>query len=128
METLAIAKTLQKIDGIEHDEAYNIAEAINGRSGLATREDLSEVKAELKEDLSGVKAELKEDISGVKAEIAEVKAEITEVKSDVVWIKWILGVSISLMIAGMLFLYTRMDRLDQKIDSIKDLIIQEMKK
>lgn len=103
METLAIAKTLQKIDGIGHDEAYNIAEAINGKLGLATKEDIAEVKA------------------------------------DVVWIKWIFGISISLMIAAILFLFTKMDanhkevnqridRLDQKMDGIKELIIQEMRK
>ena len=77
METLAIAKTLQKIDGIEHDEAYNIAEAINGRSGLATREDLSEVKTEIAE----VIAELKEDIAEVKTEIAKIETSLNWMKA-----------------------------------------------
>ena len=95
METLAIAKTLQKIDGIEHDEAYNIAEAINGRSGLATREDLAEVKAELKED-----------ISEVKAEIAEVKTDIARLENNQKWIMVILiavNVPTLLIIIGMAF-------------------------
>ena len=120
METLAIAEALEQA-GIEREKAYPIAETINGKSGLTTKEDISEVK------------------------------------SDIVWIKWILGIITSLTVAGMLFLYTRMDRLDQKmdrnykelnqkmdanhkevnqridrldqkIDGIKDLIIQEMRK
>ena len=124
METLAIAEALEQA-GIEREKAYPIAETINGKSGLATKED------------------------------------IAEVKTDIVWIKWILGISITLTVAGMLFFYTRMDanhkevneridrldqkmdanhkeldqkidanhkELNQKIDSIKDLIIQEMRK
>ena len=117
MNTLELVNIFEKRK-FTKDEAIQIAEAINGKSGLATREDLSGVKAELKED-------------------------IAEVKNDIVWIKWILGISITLTVAGMLFLYTRMDanhkelnqkmdgienRLNQKIDGIKDLIIQEMRK
>ena len=35
---------------------------------------------------------------------------------DIQWIKWILGISLPLLVAGMLFLYTRMDRLETKMD------------
>ena len=83
METLAIAKQLHKV-GIEHDEAYNIAEAINGRSGLATKEDISEVKAE----------------------IAEVKTDIARLENNQKWIMVILiavNVPTLLIIIGMAF-------------------------
>ena len=79
METLTIARELEKV-GIEQDNAYKIAETINGNSGLATKEDLANVKAELKEEISEVKSELKEDIAGVRADI-----------------KWIMGI----MLMGM---------------------------
>ena len=65
METLAIAKTLQKIEGIEHDEDHNIAEAINGRSGLASKEDLAGLKkdiAEVKSDIARLENNQKEII------------------------------------------------------------------
>ena len=74
MKTLEIAETLEGI-GIEHRKAYDLAETINGKSGLATKEDIAQVKSELKED------------------IAEVKSEIAQVKSDIKWIQ-ILGVII----------------------------------
>ena len=60
METLDIAKELQKA-GINTDSAYKIAtkETINGKSGLATKEDIHL----LKKDMSDLRTELKEDIS-----------------------------------------------------------------
>ena len=113
MDTLEIVNILER-KKFNHDEAIKLAEAINGKSGLATKEDISEVKAEISE----VKAELKEDIS--------------EVKRDIQWLKWLMGIGMSLVIAGMLFLFARMDgvetRLNQKIDGLKDLIIQEIRK
>ena len=72
METLEIANELRNA-GIKHDNAYRIAEIINGRKGLATRVDLSEVKQELKDEISEVKQELKDEISEVRIDIGEVK-------------------------------------------------------
>ena len=46
METLAIAEALERA-GIEREKAYPIAETINGKSGLATKEDIAEVKADI---------------------------------------------------------------------------------
>ena len=139
MNTLEIVKILEEKD-FSHDNAIKLAEAINGKSGLATKEDIFEVTAELKSDISEVKAELKNDIFEVKAEL---KNDISEVKRDVQWLKWLMGIGMSLVIAGMLFLFARMEgvetrlnekidhnykELSEKIDGLKDLIIQEMRK
>ena len=47
METLTIARELEKV-GIEQDNAYKIAETINGKSGLATKEDIAGVRSDIK--------------------------------------------------------------------------------
>ena len=39
MQTLDIAEKLEKL-GLDHRDAYEIAEKINGKSGLATKEDI----------------------------------------------------------------------------------------
>ena len=95
MNTLEIVNILEAKD-FRHDEAIKLAEAINGKSGLATKEDIarvdnniSQVKSELKEDIAEVKEEITEvriDIAGVKGkldkDIAEVKTEIADVKTE----------------------------------------------
>ena len=57
MQTLEIARELQQA-GINETSAYKIAEAINGKSGLATKKDLAELKAEVKEDIHGVREDI----------------------------------------------------------------------
>ena len=57
MQTLEIARELQQA-GINETSAYKIAETINGKSGLATKEDLTELKAEVKEDIHGVREDI----------------------------------------------------------------------
>ena len=57
MQTLEIARELQQA-GISENSAYEIAEAINGRSGLATKEDIHEVREEIIK-LEGQMIELK---------------------------------------------------------------------
>ena len=64
MQTLEIAKQLKKV-GIEETHAYEMAEAINGKSGLATKEDLHEVRTEIhnvEKNLEGQIHAVKEDI------------------------------------------------------------------
>lgn len=46
-------------------------------SHLATKEDLTAVRTELKNDIASVKAELKGDIAAVKADIELVKRDLT---------------------------------------------------
>ena len=92
METLEIVKILERRD-FNHDEAINLATAINGRSGLATKEDLNEAEIRLKEDIGKVK----EDINRIEAELANkatkedlskveagLKDDISKVKKDIV--------------------------------------------
>ena len=68
--------------GASEAKAKAAAGAIPLAEHLTTKEDLAEVKAELKDDIASVKAELKDDIAGVKAEIAEVRTELAEVKAE----------------------------------------------
>ena len=53
METLEIVKILEN-PNISHDEAIKLAEVINGRSGLATKEDLLKVESSLKENIKNL--------------------------------------------------------------------------
>ena len=46
METLEIIQILEKKD-FAHDEAIRLAEAINGKSGLATKEDIAKLNAKI---------------------------------------------------------------------------------
>ena len=50
-----------------------------------TKQDIADVKAELKQDIADVKAELKQDIADVKAEL---KQDIAELKQDIVVLKF----------------------------------------
>ena len=108
MNTLEIVNILEK--NYDRDEAIKLAEAINGKSGLATKEDIANVKADLKEDIAEVKTELKNDIAEVKIKleknIAEVKTDIAEVKTELKtsykWIKGILIASFGTMTSGII--------------------------
>ena len=62
--------------GASEAKAKAAAGAIPLAEHLTTKEDLAEVKAELKDDIAGVKAEIAE----VRTELAEVKAEL---KTDI---------------------------------------------
>ena len=61
MNTLEIVKILEE-QGFKKEASINLAEAINGRSGLATKEDIGV----LKEDIAEVRVELKQDIAELK--------------------------------------------------------------
>lgn len=58
MDTLSIVKTFKKL-GINEEESYELAETINNHGNLATKEDLANVKSELKQDIIEIKTELK---------------------------------------------------------------------
>ena len=107
METLAIAEALEQV-GIEREKAYPIAETINGKSGLATKEDLAEVEAELKADIS------------------EVKSEIAEVKNDQKWLMR-LGIVILGGIIGLFVLITNLST-EIKANSITNQVSQSSQK
>ena len=65
MKTTEIARLIKKRD-LSDDEAYDLAEAINGKSGLATKEGLSKVEHTLKGDLLKAESRLKEDIASLR--------------------------------------------------------------
>ena len=68
---------------------------------LATKEDLANLKGELKGDLANLKGDLKGDIANARMEIANVKGsletKIAEVKSDV--IRWTFAFFVTMMLA-----------------------------
>ena len=82
MNTLEIVNVLEKRN-FARDEAIELAEAINGKSGLATKEDITELRTEVKGDNTELRAEVKGDIAEVKKDIAEVKKDIAELKEDI---------------------------------------------
>ena len=78
METLEIAEALEKA-GIDRQKAYPIAETINGKSGLATKEDIHTLRSEMAEMNSNIeKKSNKEEVAKVRVDIAEVRTELKE--------------------------------------------------
>ena len=75
MQTLEIARELQQA-GISENSAYEMAEVINGRSGLATKEDLAELKAEVKENIHNVEKNLEGQIHAVREEIIKLEGKL----------------------------------------------------
>ena len=81
MQTLEIATKLEKV-GLEHADAYQIAEAINGRSGLATKEDLLKLEQAFDAKIHNVEKNLEGKIHGLdktlEGKIYEAKEEVTK--------------------------------------------------
>ena len=69
MQTLEIARELQQA-GISETSSYEMAEIINGKSGLATREDITKLEGELKNKAT------KEDIHEVREDITKLEGEL----------------------------------------------------
>ena len=97
--------------GTSEAKAKAAAGAIPLAEHLATKEDVTEVKAALKTEIAEVKAELKTGIAEVRTEIAEVKAElktdiatvrteIAEVKADIAGLETRLYRQLWLMAVG----------------------------
>ncbi len=92
METLEIVRIFEQ-KKFNRDDAIKIAEAINGKSGLARKEDIAKLEAGLKEDIVRLEAELKEDIAKLEAElkedIARLEAELNtkSTKEDIARLK-----------------------------------------
>ena len=81
----------------------------------ALQSEIAGVQAALQSEIAGVQATLQSEIAGVrselKSEIAGVRSELADVKSDIRWLKWLLGVGVSLGVAigaGVLLLLLRM--------------------
>ena len=78
MQTFEIAKQLERV-GVEETHAYEIAEAINGRSGLATKEDIYEVRDDVKDRINNVEKTLECQIHSLRT---EVRTEIHDVEKN----------------------------------------------
>jgi hypothetical protein len=84
-------------------------------SGLATKLDIAELRAELKADITDLKAELKADITDLKAELkgdisglkVELKTEIARLQTDTGWIKWIITGGVGLYVLRSLIEWLR---------------------
>ena len=81
MQTLEIARELQQA-GINETSAYKIAETINGKSGLATKEDLLKLEQALGAKIHNVEKNLEGKIYGLdktfEGKIYEAKEEVTK--------------------------------------------------
>ena len=80
--------------GTSEAKAKAAAGAIPLAEHLATKEDVTEVKAELKTDIAEVKAEIATVRAELKAEIAEVKAEIAGLETRLYRQLWLMAVGI----------------------------------
>ena len=102
METLEIVQILQR-QNFEHDEAIRLAEAINGKSGLATKEDIAKLNAKFDTQFTEINAKLetkasKEDMHVLREEL---KTEMAEMKTT---LKWIVGILISVNVPTFLLI------------------------
>ena len=79
-DTLAAVRNLEKA-GMGTSQAEAVTETIRIAvfQGVATKEDIGEVRTELKTDIAEVRAELKADIAEVRTEL---KADIAEVRTE----------------------------------------------
>ena len=105
METLEIVKILES-PKISHDQAIKLAEAINGRSGIATREDLLKVESSLKEDLLKVESSLKEDLlkveSSLKENVKNLENRVIKLEISLNWLKG-MGLAIIALLVKLTF-------------------------
>ena len=92
MQTLEIARELQQAR-ISETSAYQMTEVINGKSGLATKEDLAELKTEVKEDIHQVRTEihnveknLEGQIHAVREDIIKLEGQMIELKTAIKWL------------------------------------------
>ena len=96
-DTLAAVRNLEKA-GMGTSQAEAVTETIRVAvfQGVATKEDLAELRAATREDLAELRGELKADIGEVKAEIAELRAatredlaelrtELEKLRADLTW-------------------------------------------
>ena len=107
--------------GASEEKARAAAEAIPDMSDLAEKNDVAELRSELKQDIADLRAELNQDIaelrSELKQDIAELRSELkqdiaslrSELKQDVVGLKadlykhmWLMQGATILAIVGIL--------------------------
>ena len=130
-DTLAAVRNLEKA-GMGTTQAEAVTETIRVAvfQGVATKEDLAELRTELKADIAELRAEVKVDITELRTEVkaditelrTEVKADIaelrTEVKADIASLRTELEKvradltwRMVLVVGALLALFTALDRL-----------------
>jgi predicted nucleic acid-binding Zn-ribbon protein len=87
-DTYEFIRTL-KDSGFAESQAKGIADSIRqvDLNHVATKEDIREVREELRKDIQGVREELKKDIQEVKGDIGRLETRIESIKSDI--FKWV---------------------------------------
>ena len=90
IDTLTLKETFEN-NGFSANQASTLSHAMNelskDKDNLATKEELHEVRNELKNDIKEVREELKNDIKEIREElknnIKEVREEIKDVRSEI---------------------------------------------
>ena len=86
-------------------QAEAIAKVIrDGHGEFVAKNDITQLRNELKSDINQLRNELKSDINELKNEIElsenRLKNDIDQLKSDVSWLKWIAGIQIAVVISA----------------------------
>ncbi len=115
-DTLVAVRNLEKA-GMGTPQAEAVAETIRVAvfQGVASKEDIAELRAEMKADIAELRAEMKADIGELhseiaalraenKADIAELRAELEKLRADLMW-------RMMLIMGGLLAIFTAVDRL-----------------
>ncbi|MBE8183030.1 MAG: hypothetical protein HAW61_05890 [Candidatus Portiera sp.] len=113
MDTHEVIGTLTAEYDLDLKQAEGVVYAVrqgnqSAIEGLATKQDIAEVKTELKQDIAEVKAELKQDIAEVKTElkqdIADVRQGLARIDGSMKILLWMLPIAFSLMTVILKFL------------------------
>ena len=94
--------------GFESSQADAVALVVKDVQGdLATKSDLEHLAT--KEDLAQVKSSMnhlatKEDLAQVKSSMNHLatKEDLARVKSDIIWLKWVVGLSLPVIVGAMI--------------------------
>ncbi len=97
MSEIALYNAFTKL-GLKHDEAKEAVADVASSKNVATKMDISEVKADIAE-LKANSVATKMDIAELKADNKATKMDIAELKSDNKAIKWMLGLLLAINVA-----------------------------
>ena len=85
--------------GASEEKARAAAEAIPDMSDLAEKNDVAELRSELKQDIAELRSELKQDIAELRSEL---KQDIVGLKADLYKHMWLMQGATILAIVGIL--------------------------
>jgi predicted nuclease with TOPRIM domain len=85
IDTLTLKETFEN-NGFSANQASTLSHAMNelskDKDNLATKEELHQVRNELKNDIKEVREELKNDIKEIREEIKDVRSEIKDLRTQ----------------------------------------------